>query len=170
MGRKKNKILNSTKLREKYSNLISGFENNAKLNRSKLSSEMARNSSLVFNIGMIKSDAELQMDTAENRIKLIESKVDKSIRKKFKGKKKPSEANIKAMIGTHSMVVEAVDQYLETKWKHSVCWAAVNSITQKGQQLTNIGLMRRKELDAGVVRSKASSADHLIRKKKKRSN
>ncbi len=138
-------------LRKKHSKLIEQLELVTRVNPSRLSRDMARLSSLIFRIGVMKSDAEFSKDQAENRIGVIEARIDKKIRAKYNGKRKPSEQQIKTMVQAHPLVMEAKDAFIESKWKHSVCWSAASSLVQKGNQLSNLAYNYRKELEQGIT-------------------
>lgn len=145
-------------LRNKHQGLIEKFEGVVRVDERNLSKEMARNSSLMFQVGVMKADAEYAKDRAENKIKVLEAKVDKQIRDQASGKKKPSEQQIKARIARHPKIVQAQEDFLEAKWKFSICWTAATSIAQKGEQLTNLAYNYRKELEHGV-KSRINSAN-----------
>lgn len=121
-----------------------------RVDESDLSKEMASNSSLMFKIGCMKSDAEYLKDRAENKVKVIEANVDKRIRARANGGRKPSEDQIKKQIARNNEVKAAQEEYIEAKHKFNICWAAASSIAQKGDQLTNLAYNYRKELEYGA--------------------
>jgi len=137
-------------LREKHKTLIQKLEMAVKLDERNMSEEMARNSSLMFQVGLMKADAEFQKDKAENKVKIVEAKIDKQIREAASGKRKPSEQQIKARVIRDPKVIQALEDFFEAKWKFSVCWTASTSIAQKGEQLANLGYNYRKEMEHGV--------------------
>jgi hypothetical protein len=140
----------SSKLKLKYQKMLGRFKVAARIDRNKLSSEMAQNSALLFNVGVSKANAEYDKDKAESRVEVIEARIDKQIRKKASKGRKPSEAQIKTQVARHPDVVAAKDVLAEAKWKFNVCWAAVNSVVQKGDQLSNLAYNYRKELEHGL--------------------
>lgn len=145
-------------LKEKHKALIQKLEVAVRLDERNMSQEMARNSSLMFQVGLMKADAEFQKDRAENRVKIVEAKIDKQIRDAASGKKKPSEQQIKARIARHPKVIQALEDFFEAKWKFSICWTAATSVAQKGEQLAHLGYNYRKELEHGM-KSRIGSAN-----------
>lgn len=143
-------------LTKKHKTMLEKFNMMTRVDESDLSAQLAKNSSLMFSIGVMKADAEFQKDTAENRVKVMEAKVDKMIRNE--SKRKPSEEAIKKRIARHPKVIAAQRAYHEAKWKFNVCWTAATSISQKGEQLTNMAYNYRKELEHGV-KSRVSNAN-----------
>jgi len=132
------------------------FLNRAKhsaiIDKSNLTNEMANQPSEVYFYGRLKADAEYLKDKAKSKIEIIEAIVDKAIRKK--AKKKPTEAQVTKKIGSNKNVVEAKNKYLIAKLRFNHCVAAYNAVVAKGDQLTNIGHMHRKEMDIKSVRQK----------------
>lgn len=158
-------------LKAKHQGLLDRFKMFTRVNRENLSKDMARNSSLMFHVGEMKAQAEFAKDKAERKIELAEARADKRIRSKYNGKKKPSEQQIKGMVQLDAEVKAAKDEFIEAKYKHNVCWSAVSSIAEKGNQLTNLAYNYRKELEHGT-RSRVKEerakhkADGMIRKNK----
>lgn len=137
-------------LRKKHKKLREKFSLFTKLDKARLNTEMQRISSMTYSVGETKATAEYEMDMAESRLEVIEAKTDRRIRAKFTGKRKPSEQQIKSMVLRHPDVMRAREAFIEAKWKHNLCWAAVKAMDQKGNQLTNMAYNYRKELDRGL--------------------
>lgn len=157
--------MDENRLKERNQDLLQKFELMVKVDTANLSDEMAKNSARMFKINSMKADAEYLKDKAELRIKVLESFVDRQVRKS--SKKKLTEQQIKQRIVRHPKVREAHDRYFEAKWKFNTCWAAASSIAQKGDQLTNLANNYRKELDHGMksrVKKINASAEQLVKK------
>lgn len=137
-------------LKEKHKKLRMKFKGFVKVDKSGLNREMIEIASISFAVGEIKATSEYEQDMAEKNLEVTEARIDKSIRDKFSGKRKPSEQQIKNMTIRHPKVIAAREAFIEAKWKHNLCWAATNAVAQKGNQLTNLAYNYRKELDRGV--------------------
>src|SRR5689334_6724543 len=125
-------------LKEKHKKLRERFSMFTKLDKARLNVEMQRIASMTYSVGETKATAEYEMDMAESRLEVIEARIDKKIRAKFTGKRKPSEQQIKTMVLRHTDVLKAREAFIEAKWKFNLCWAAVKAMDQKGNQLTNM--------------------------------
>ena len=127
----------------------SGF--NPDIDVANLSSEMARIASFVFSVGVVKAIAEAKMNTAESRIKIMKAKVKKYIKRKaLEQGEKITIPELDAAVESHKQVIAAIDEHIVLQYDHNVCWAAYTAATTKANQLTNMSMNYRKELDAGI--------------------
>lgn len=118
---------------------------------SNLSREMAKISSFIYRIGIVKAEAEHKMDTAKARIDVVKAKVAKHIKKKvLEQGDKLTVVELEGYVQSHKMTIEAVNNHIDRKYEHNVCWAAFSSAQSKANQLTNLSMNYRKELDAGI--------------------
>lgn len=118
---------------------------------SNLSKEMAKISAFIYRIGVVKAEAEHRMDTAKARIDVVKAKVAKHIKKKaLEQGEKLTVPEVEGSVQAHKMTVEAVKNHIDCKYEHNVCWAAFSSAQLKANQLTNLSMNYRKELDAGI--------------------
>lgn len=143
--------MTENELKLKYKSMRERFKGLVQVDKSRLTKEMTEIASNVFVIGDAKAQAEYDMGMAEKNLEVVEARIDKKLRTKPSGKRKPSEAELKRMVARHSLVIAAHQQFAEAKYKFNVCWAAVNAITQKGTQLSNLAYNYRKELDSGMA-------------------
>lgn len=137
-------------LKEKHKKLRMKFKGFVQVDKARLNNEMIQIASITYAVGEIKATSEYEMNMAEKNLEVTEAKIDKSIRDKFSGKRKPSEQQIKSMVLRNPKVLAAREAFIEAKWKHNICWAATNAVSQKGNQLTNLAYNYRKELDRGL--------------------
>lgn len=151
------------KMKQRHKKLLDRLGLMTKVDKENLTDEMCKNSSRMFTINLLKADAEFIRDNAEDAIKIIEAKIDRKVR--VSSDKKLSEQAIKQKIIIHPSVVQARERYAEAKWKCNVCWAAVSSIAQKGEQLSNLGYNYRKELEHGVKDRIKSTNEAISRMK-----
>jgi len=121
------------------------------IKRTQLSREMAKIPSFVFMIGVVKAEAEAKKGRAEDRKKIIKAQVEKKIRKRaLDDGDKLTEADLKARVNASKRVIKARKDLIEKTYDFNVCWAAATSAKTKSDQLTNISMNYRKELDAGI--------------------
>ena len=151
--------------REKHKKRVKRFERYSQLDETNLSKEMATLSSYIFHVGQVKADAEDKMDRARDKLAITKARVDKDLRQRFSGKKKISEAAIVSRITRHKDVVKVGDLYRDSKWMFNVCWAAMNSLNKKSEQLIAMANDRRKELEYGMKSTKRKSRDKRIKDK-----
>ena len=153
----------------------SGF--NPDVDMSNLSSEMAQIASYVYKVGCVKAVAQARMDKAESRIKITKAKVKKHIkRKKLEQGEKLTIPDLDAAVESHKQVVAAIDEHIALEFEHNVCWAACSAASIKANQLTNLSMNYRKELDAGIgskvkeARVKEKIRNFKTKKHRKRKN
>lgn len=151
--------------RDKHKKRIDRFKAYSKLDEANLSKEMATLSSQIFHVGQVKADAEDKMDRAKDRLAVTKAKVDKQLRQRFSGKEKLSESAITSRIIRHKDVVKAGDEFHDAKWLFNVCWAAMNSMNKKSEQLIAMANDRRKEMEYGMKSTKRKSRDERIKNK-----
>ncbi len=159
--------MEENQLRKKYAGLTKELGVMVKVDQANLSEEMARNSSRMFRINLMKADAEYLKDKAEDTVKVLEARLDKQIRI-ASVKKKPSEQQIKQRLARSPEICEAREKFFEAKWRFNVCWAAASSIAQKGDQLSNLAYNYRKELEHGFksrVGNVNKAVENLTKKK-----
>ncbi len=141
----------SGKFKEQTKVLMKRFNYDADVDRGNLSKEMARVSSFIFRIGVVKAEAEAKVDKAKARIDVIKAKAGRRIKRKALDKgDKLTVHELNAKIDCSKQVQEAIQDHIDRKFDHNVCWAAANSASAKANQLTNISMNYRKELDAGI--------------------
>lgn len=116
----------------------------AKVSRARINKEIAEVAGNLYRVGVEKAKAEHIMDMAEISLKLTKAKKGKKYRNS--GSKK-SEAQIKELVDCNKDVIKARKKHADAKYYHSICFSAVTSQTQKGQQITNLAYNYRKELD-----------------------
>lgn len=130
--------------------------------------EMSRIHSQIFSVGLLKAEKERSMNKAKAKLIVMKARVDKKIRKT--AKKKPSEKEIEKRVACHPSVCSAADEYADAKFEFNVCWAAVNSLNAKADQLANISYNYRKELETirgSKVRENKARESRIKRKLKK---
>ncbi len=116
-----------------------------------LSQEMAKISSYIYRIGIVKAEAEAKMDRAKAKIDVMKAKVARHIKKKaLEQGDKMTVPELEGAVDAHKQVIQAVDEHIDRKYEHNVCWAAFSSAQSKANQLTNLSMNYRKELDAGI--------------------
>lgn len=167
MEQKKNKFKKQTKV------LLRRFNFSTDVDRGNLSKEMAKISSIIFRIGVVKAEAEARMGQAEARIDVVKAKVGRRIKSKvLEEGDKLTIPELVARVQCSKQVQEAIQDHIDQKFKFNVCWAATNSASAKANQLTNISNNYRKELDAGihsrVLEQRASDKVSRAAKKRKR--
>lgn len=143
--------------RNKNKKFLDRANMSAIVDKSNLKGEMSKHSSDVYYYGRLMSDAEYLRDKAKVNIDVVEAKVDRAIRKSHRGGKLPSLPEIAHTINRNKDAIEANDKYLEAKLKHSHCVAIFAAIKAKGEQLTNIGHMHRKEMDVKSIKDKVKA-------------
>ena len=152
--------------REKYDKRVKRFKRYSNIDEGNLSKEMASLSSYIFHVGQIKADSEDKMDRAKDKLAITKAKVDKELRQRFKNRKpKLTEADFTSRITRHKDVVRVGDEYRDGKWLHNVCWAAMNSLNKKSEQLIAMANDRRKELEYGFKNTKRRTRDKRIKEK-----
>ena len=149
----------------KYKKRVKRFTVYSKLDEANLSKEMATLSSYIFHVGQTKADAEDSMDRAKDRLAITKAKVDKDLRQRYSGKTRISEAAMTARITRHKDVVRIGNEYREAKWLFNVCWAAMNSLNKKSEQLIAMANDRRKELEYGMRSTKRGKREKRVKNK-----
>lgn len=115
-----------------------------RVSRANINNEISHIAGNLYKVGVEKAKAEHAMDMAEIALKIKKAKAGKKYRNT--GKKK-SEAQIKELVDSNKKVVAARKAHADAKYYHSICFSAVTSQTQKGQQITNLAYNYRKEMD-----------------------
>lgn len=118
---------------------------NEEISKDTMNREMSRIHSQIFSVGLLKAEKERNMNKAKAKMIVMKAKVDKKIRKT--ASKKPSEREIEKRVACHPSVCRAADEYADAKFEFNVCWAAVNALNAKADQLANISYNYRKELE-----------------------
>ena len=132
--------------RHKNKALLDKLEIYTKVNEKALNSQLTKQSSLLYRVGVMKADSEFAMDIAESKLELIRAKLDKKHRKK---KDHTTETELKKKIEALSEVVTARKSHIEAKYKFNVCKVAFLAMTSKGDQLKEMAYNYRKELSQG---------------------
>ena len=143
--------MKNSEFEERKDRLMKRTGFNPDIDKGNLSSEMCRIPSFVFRVGVVKAMAEARMNKAEARIKIMKAKVKKYIkRKSLENGEKLTIPELEAAVESHKQVVAAIDEHILFQYDHNVCWAAYTAATTKANQLTNLSMNYRKELDAGI--------------------
>ena len=125
----------------------------------------------MFTIGLKKSEAEYLMDKAKSRYEMLIATVKREI-SNARSKKKLTIPQIEAKAKSDKRVRRALNEYNEAKYIYNVTDIAFKYIKEKGQQMTNLAMNYRKELEHGYIKeSKGDRVNHKMRDKsvKKRS-
>lgn len=138
-------VMRIEKMNKLNRKIIKGLDKASKLDKASLIEEMQSISSHLNYFGRLKSEAEYKKDLAEANIKIMKGRVDRNIRKK--SAKKPAENELKSRVECHPQVVEAIYKFAEAKYVFNILLTGVTAILRKGEQLSNIGHMVRKEMD-----------------------
>lgn len=144
-------MIEASKIKKKYKAKVAGFKRQVKINRANLSKDIARNSSYLFSAGLNKSFAEKLRDKAKVNVEVVRAKVREKI-EKSKGDKRLTIPQLESRVSSHPEVIQAEMDLVEAKYAFNVCFSAVESLKEKGQQLTNLAYNYRKEMEHGYVK------------------
>lgn len=126
----------------------------------KLSRELARQSTLIFNAGLVKAEAEAKKGSASAALKVMRAKIYEM----YKNKQKMTEKELEHMVTKHPKVCRTAKRYNRAKYNFNVALAYVSAMKTKGDMLQALAYNYRKELDTiGHSKIREKSVEHKVR-------
>lgn len=116
-----------------------------------VSTPMQRHAAQVFKLGVMLAETEVELDRSKSKLETVEKNLMKSFRNLDKtNKRKSTESSLTEKAQTHTLYLEAQENFFTVKKLHLIVKAKYKAQLEKGAMLQQLAQHRRKELDAGI--------------------
>jgi hypothetical protein len=116
-----------------------------------VSTPMSRHAARVFRLGVMLAETEVELDRSKSKLDNVEKNLMKSFRNLDKNNKtKSTETSLSEKAQTHTLYLEAQENFFKVKKLHLIVKAKYKAQLEKGVMLQQLAQHRRKELEAGI--------------------